>query len=231
MDSSKNKRLFSLFRRDMGISSDKFDGYRKMVEDRYIEPTIIEERHMNATSISIYSRLFMERILFLGSDIDADVANIMNSQILFLEMENPDKNITMYINSPGGSVYDGLSIYDLMRYVSCPVTTTCIGMAASMAAVILSSGDKGKRLLLPNSQVMIHQPMGGTGRHSQASDIEIANREIQKCKKRLYDILAKNTGKTYEEIEEACDRDRWLDADEAIAFGLVDRKIESKKKE
>lgn len=223
-----HERDFRLFARDHNVSTQTLDDYNKFITNTYIEPTIIEERRLNATQISVFSRLFMERILFLGSEINSDVANIINSQLLYLEMENPKKDINIYINSPGGSVYDGLSIYDVFKYITSPISTTCIGTAASMGAVLLSSGDKEKRFALPHSQVMIHQPMGGNGRMSQASDIEIANREIQKCKSTLYGILSENTGKTYEEIEVNCDRDKWFTADEALSFGLVDTVIKRK---
>lgn len=218
---------YTLFARDHGVNSMLLNDYNNKVVDTYIEPTIIEERRLNATQISVFSRLFMERILFLGSEINSDVANIINSQILYLEMIAPEKNINVYINSPGGSVYDGLSIYDIFKYTSCPITTTCIGTAASMGAILLSSGDN--RLSLPHSQIMIHQPLGGNGRMTQASDIEIANNEIQKCKRTLYNILVENTGRSYEEIEKACDRDNWFTATDAIDFGLIDKIIEKKK--
>lgn len=219
----KNYRLFA---RDNGVSSMTLDSYNNKFVDTYIEPTIIEERRLNATQISVFSRLFMERILFLGTEINSDVANIINSQLLFLEMENPTQPINLYINSPGGSVYDGLSIYDLMKYISCPVNTNCIGTAASMGAVLLSSGDK--RTALPHSKIMIHQPLGGNGRMMQASDIEIANIEMQKCKSTLYDILSENTKKPVEEIIKACDRDNWFTAKEAVDFGLIDSIIKKK---
>lgn len=216
---------FRLFARDHHVSGQLLDDYLK--SNDYIEPTIIEERRLNATQISVFSRLFMERILFLGSEINSDVANIVNSQLLYLQTENPDKPITLYINCPGGSVYDGMSIYDVAKYVSCPISTTCCGMAASMAAVLLSSGDKGKRTALPHSQIMIHQPSGGTGR-VQASDMEIAWKEMKKCKDMLYKVLAENTGKTFEEIEALCDRDKWFTADEAVKHGLIDSVIVKK---
>jgi ATP-dependent Clp protease protease subunit len=210
------------------VSSMLIDDYNRKVVDTYIEPTIIEERKLNATQISVFSRLFMERILFIGTEINSDVANVINSQLLYLEMENPEKPISIYINSPGGSVYDGLSIYDLFKYVSSPISTTCIGMAASMGAVLLSSGDNGKRFALPNSQIMIHQPLSSLG-YAQASDIEIANNEVQKCKKTLYNILCENTGKSYDEITAACDRNNWFTSQEAIDFGLIDEVIKKKK--
>lgn len=219
-----NEKDFRLFARDHHVSGQLLDDYIG-----YIEPTIIEERRLNATQISVFSRLFMERILFLGSEINSDVANIVNSQLLYLQTENPDKAITLYINSPGGSVYDGMSIYDVAKYVSCPISTTCCGTAASMGAVLLSSGDKGMRTALPHSQIMIHQPSGGTGR-VQASDMEIAWKEMKKCKDMLYQVLSENTGRPVEEIEALCDRDKWYTAQEAVEQGLIDSVITKKKK-
>lgn len=221
----KDYKKFAL---EHNVNSMLIDDYNRKVVDTYIEPTIIEERKLNATQISVFSRLFMERILFIGTEINSDVANIINSQLLYLEMENPEKQINIYINSPGGNVSDGLSIYDLFQYVSSPISTTCIGMAASMGAVLLSSGEKGKRFALPNSKVMIHQPLTSLG-YAQASDIEIANNELQKCKKTLYEILCENTGKSFDEIAAACDRNNWFTAQEAIDFGLIDEVIRKKK--
>lgn len=229
---------FNLFARDHGVSSMALNDYEKAFTERYIEPnvassnyggataqyiepTIVEERRMNATQISVFSRLFMDRILFLGTEINSDVANIINSQLLFLQTENPSKPITMYINSPGGSVYDGMSIYDTIKFISCPVATTCCGTAASMAAVLLASGEKGMRYSLPHSQIMLHAPSGGTGRVT-APDMRIAAREMEKCEKMLYEVLAADTGKDYDYIKTICDRDYWLTPEEAKAEGVVD---------
>lgn len=212
---------FSLFARDRHVSQTTLDDYAKFTGS-YIEPTIIEERRLNATQISVFSRLFMERILFLGTVIDSDVANIVNSQLLYLQTENPDKPITMYINSPGGSVYDGMSIYDVSKFVSCPIATTCCGTAASMAAVLLSSGDKGKRNALPHSQIMLHAPSGGTGVRTTAPDFRIAAQEMEKCEKMLYEILAENMDKDYEYIKSICDRDYWLTPEEAKNENVID---------
>lgn len=214
---------FSLFARDHKVSSSMIDGYTKMM-DNYIEPTIIEERKLNATQISVFSRLFMERILIIGTEINSDVANIVNSQLLFLQTDNPSKPITMYINSPGGSVYDGMGIYDVAKFVSCPIATTCWGTAASMAAVLLSSGDKGMRNALPHSQIMIHCPSGGTGRVT-APDMKIAAAEMVKCENMIYQVLAENTGKDFDYIKEKCDRDCWLTPEEAIKEGIIDSVI------
>lgn len=218
---------FKLFASDKKVSTSLYDDYAKKLTNSYIEPTIVEERSLNVTQISAFSRLFMDRILFLGSGIDSDVANIMNAQLLYLEMVDPEKPITVYINSPGGSVYDGMSIYDVFQYVSCPIQTTCIGTAASMGAVLLSSGEKGCRSALPHSSIMIHQPSGGTGRVS-ASDMEIAWEEMKKCKEMLYEVLSNNTGKTVEEIEALCDRDKWYTSAEALENGLIDNIIKRK---
>lgn len=214
---------YRLFARDRGISGTKLDGYSKYL-DTYIEPTIVEERKLNATQISVFSRLFMDRILFLGTGIDSDVANIINSQLLFLQTENPGRQVTMYINSPGGSVYDGMSIYDVMQFIDCPVATTCCGTAASMAAVLLSSGEKGLRTALPHSQIMVHAPSSGLER-TTAPDFRIAAAEMEKCEKMLYEVLAENTGKDYEYIKKICDRDYWLQPEEAINEGLIDKVI------
>lgn len=214
---------YRLFARDKGVSGSMVDGYSKLL-DTYIEPTIVEERELNATQISVFSRLFMDRILFLGTAIDSDVANIINSQLLFLQTENPGRPVTMYINSPGGSVYDGMSIYDVMEFINCPVVTTCCGTAASMAAVLLASGEKGMRSALPHSQIMVHAPSGGTGR-ATAPDFRIAAAEMEKCERMLYEVLAEKTGKEYDYIKQICDRDYWLTPAESINEGLIDKII------
>lgn len=223
MDLEKDYRLFA---RDKGISGYMLDQYAQ-----YIEPTIVEERRMNATQISVFSRLFMDRILFLGTEINSDVANIMNSQLLFLQAENPNKGITMYINSPGGSVYDGMSIYDVIKFISCPVTTTCCGTAASMAAVLLAAGEKGTRGALPHSQIMLHAPSGGTGGRTTAPDFRIAAAEMEKCENMLYRVLADDTGKDFNYIKKICDRDFWLLPEEAIEVGVIDTIIKGEKPE
>lgn len=214
---------YRLFARDKGVSGTMLDKYSDFV-GHYIEPTIVEERKLNATQISVFSRLFMDRILFLGTAIDSDVANIVNSQLLFLQTENPNRQITMYINSPGGSVYDGMSIYDVMEFVTCPVATTCCGTAASMAAVLLASGEKGLRSALPHSQIMVHAPSSGLDR-ATAPDFRIAAAEMEKCEKMLYEVLSEKTGKDYDYIKKICDRDYWLVPSEAIEEGLIDRII------
>jgi len=203
-----------------GISSLKMDRYMSMARN-YITPYIIEERPMNITQLDVFSRLMKDRIIFLGVPIDDDVANIIQAQLLFLESQDPERDIQIYLNSPGGVVYAGLGIYDTMQYLKPDVSTICTGMAASMAAVLLCAGAKGKRFALPHSRVMIHQPMGGA--QGQASDIEIEAQEIQKIKKELYEIIADHTGKPYDQVWNDCDRDHWMIASEAQEYGLIDK--------
>lgn len=201
-----------------GISSIKMDAYFNNIEG--MTRTVIEERNTNFREIDVFSRLMADRIIFLGSGIDDYISNIIIAQLLFLESVDAKKDILMYINSPGGSVYAGLGIYDTMHYIKPDVATICTGLAASMGAVLLAGGAAGKRSALPHSRVMIHQPLGGA--QGQASDIEITAREIQKLKKELYDILAHHTGKDYETIWKDSDRDCWMIAEEAKAYGLID---------
>ncbi|MCK3682554.1 ATP-dependent Clp endopeptidase proteolytic subunit ClpP [Maribellus sp. YY47] len=186
----------------------------------YISPTIIEERQLNVASMDVFSRLMMDRIIFLGVPIDDTVANIIQAQLLFLESTDPSKDIQIYFNSPGGSVYAGLGIYDTMQYITANVATICTGMAASMAAVLMTAGAKGKRSALKHSRIMIHQPMGGA--QGQASDIEITAREIKKIKNELYSIIAEHSGQTFEQIEKDSDRDYWMTAQEAVDYGMID---------
>jgi len=213
-------------RLDHGISSLSQEKYTSVLNN-YISPTIIEERQMNVASMDVFSRLMMDRIIFLGLAIDDYVANIIQAQLLFLESSDPSKDIQIYLNSPGGSVYAGLGIYDTMQYISSDVATICTGMAASMAAVLLAAGTKGKRSALPHSRVMIHQPMGGA--QGQASDIEITAREIQKLKKELYEILSSHSGNSMKKIEKDSDRDFWMIAKEAKEYGMIDEILERKK--
>ena len=189
-------------------------------------PYVIEQNSRGERSYDIYSRLLKDRIIFLGEEINDAVASTVVAQLLFLESEDPGKDIHMYINSPGGSVTAGLAIYDTMNYVKCDVSTTCIGMAASMGAFLLSSGAKGKRYALPNAEVMIHQPLGGA--QGQATEIQIAAEHILKTKKKLNQILADNAGKPVEEVEKDTDRDNWLSADEAKEYGLIDEVIKDR---
>ena len=210
-----------------GISGNLFDSYSK-VTDSYISPTIIEERQLNVASMDVFSRLMMDRIIFLGTEINDDVANIVQAQLLYLESADSSKDISIYLNSPGGSVYAGLGIYDTMQYISSSVATICTGLAASMAAVLLVAGENGKRSALPHSRIMIHQPMGGA--QGQATDIEITAREILKLKKELFDIISAHSGKPFDEVARDSDRDYWMTADEAKAYGMIDEVLKREKK-
>ncbi len=191
----------------------------------YINPTIIEERQLNVAQMDVFSRLMMDRIIFLGTEVNDYTANVIQAQLLYLDNADPGKDISIYINSPGGSVYAGFGIYDTMQYVGCDVSTMCTGMAASMAAVLLVAGAEGKRYALPHSRVMIHQPMGGM--QGQASDIEIAAKEILKVKAELYQIIADHSKRAVEDIERDSDRDKWMTASEALNYGMIDRVLVS----
>lgn len=186
----------------------------------YISPTIIEERQLNVAQMDVFSRLMMDRIIFLGTEVNDYTANVIQAQLLYLDSADPGKDVSIYINSPGGSVYAGLGIYDTMQYIKSDVSTICTGMAASMAAVLLVAGEKGKRFALKHSRVMIHQPMGGA--QGQASDIEITAREIQKLKKELYTIISEHSGQPFEKVERDSDRDYWMTAYEAKDYGMID---------
>ena len=210
-----------------GISSTSLDKYTSIHAD-YISPTIIEERQMNVATMDVYSRLMMDRIIFLGVGINDYVANIIQAQLLFLESVDAKKDIQIYLNSPGGSVYAGLGIYDTMQYINPDVATICTGMAASMGAVLMCAGTKGKRTSLKHARIMIHQPMGGA--EGQASDIEITAREIQKLKKELYDIIALHSGQKYDKVWKDADRDHWLTAEEAKEYGMLDEILVRNKK-
>ena len=188
-------------------------------------PYVIEQTSKGERSYDIYSRLLKDRIIFLGDEVNDDTASIVVAQLLFLEAEDPEKDIHLYINSPGGSVTAGMAIYDTMHYIKCDVSTVCIGMAASMGAFLLAGGQKGKRYILPNAEVMIHQPLGGA--KGQASDIEIAAKNIIRTKEKLNKILSENTGKSYEQVCKDTDRDNWMSAKEAVEYGLVDSVIEN----
>jgi ATP-dependent Clp protease protease subunit len=202
-----------------GINSMVYDQYTSIAKN-YISPTIIEERQLNVATMDVFSRLMMDRIIFLGVPIDDYVANIIQAQLLFLESVDSGKDIQIYLNTPGGSVYAGLGIYDTMQYIAPDVATICTGMAASMGAVLLCAGEKGKRTALTHSRILIHQPMGGA--QGQASDIEITAREIQKIKKELYEIIAKHSGQTYKKIWKDSDRDYWMTSEEAKDYGMID---------
>src|SRR3954468_8293722 len=202
-----------------GMSSNTLNSYGKYVVTA-LTPNIIEERPMNVAVMDVYSRLMMDRIIFMGYPINDEVANIVTAQLLFLDSTDRTRDINMYINSPGGSVYAGLGIYDTMQYVSPDVATICIGMAASMGSVLLAAGTHGKRAALKHSRVMMHQPSGAIG--GQATDIEVTVKEIRKMKKELYDIVVQHSSQTYERVEADFDRDYWMTAPEAKEYGLID---------
>jgi len=202
-----------------GINSMVFDQIKSISND-YISPTIIEERQLNVASMDVFSRLMMDRIIFLGLPITDYVANIIQAQLLYLESTDPSKDIQIYLNTPGGSVHAGLGIYDTMQYISSDIATICTGMAASMGAVLLTAGTKGKRSALKHSRIMIHQPMGGA--QGQASDIEITAREILKARNQLYIIIADHTGNNIKKVEKDADRDYWMSSEEAKKYGMID---------
>ncbi len=211
-----------------GINSIAYDKYQSILNNGYISPTIIEERQLNVASMDVFSRLMMDRIIFLGVAIDDTVANIIQAQLLFLESVDSSKDIQIYLNTPGGSVYAGLGIYDTMQYIAPEVATICTGMAASMGAILLCAGADGKRTALKHSRILIHQPMGGA--EGQASDIEITAREIQKLKKELYEIIAHHSKQTYDKIWQDADRDFWMTAEEAKSYGMIDEILIRNKK-
>lgn len=212
---------FRRFAKDKhGVSSLTLHRYSSIVANSYISPTIIEERQLNVASMDVFSRLMMDRIIFLGLPIDDYVANIVQAQLLYLDSSDPGKDIQIYFNTPGGSVNAGLGIYDTMQYITSDVATICTGMAASMGAVLLTAGTKGKRSALKHSRIMIHQPMGGV--EGQASDIEIQAREIMKVKRELYEIIALHSGNPVEKVEKDSDRDHWMTSVEAKEYGMID---------
>jgi ATP-dependent Clp protease protease subunit len=212
-----------------GISSLTLSRYASVVnQGGYISPTIIEERQLNVASMDVFSRLMMDRIIFLGLPIDDYVANIIQAQLLYLDSSDPGKDIQLYFNTPGGSVHAGLGIYDTMQYISADIATICTGMAASMGAVLLTAGTKGKRSALKHSRIMIHQPMGGA--EGQASDIEIQAREIVKLKRELYEIIAYHSGNPVEKVEKDSDRDHWMTSTEAKEYGMIDEILLKPKK-
>ena len=214
-----NNEFYKYATKHRGINGLGLEKYANTIVD-YISPTIIEERQLNVAQMDVFSRLMMDRIIFLGDQIDDYVANIIQAQLLFLESADPKRDIQIYLNSPGGSVYAGLGIYDTMQFIQPDVATICTGMAASMAAVLLCAGADGKRSALKHSRIMIHQPMGGM--QGQASDIEITAREIQKVKKELYEIIAQHTKQPNDKVWADSDRDYWMTAEEAKAYGMVD---------
>lgn len=211
----------------LGMNGLALDQYTNSITSSFISPTIIEERQLNVAQMDVFSRLMMDRIIFLGTQIDDYTANVIQAQLLFLDSSDPGKDISIYLNSPGGSVYAGLGIYDTMQYISSDVSTICTGMAASMAAVLLVAGEKGKRFALKHSRVMIHQPMGGA--QGQASDIEITAREIQKLKTELYTIIAEHSGQPYDKVYNDSDRDYWMTSAEAAEYGMIDKVLEKTK--
>jgi ATP-dependent Clp protease, protease subunit len=211
--------------RHVGLNGNAFDQYKGLFTN-YITPNIIEARQLNVAAMDVFSRLMMDRIIFLGLPIDDYVANVIQAQLLFLESTDPAKDIQIYFNTPGGSVHAGLGIYDTMQYITSNVATICTGMAASMGAILLAAGTKGKRTALKHSRIMIHQPMGGVS--GQASDIEITAREIHKIKLELYEILSAHTGKPVKTVSKDSDRDFWMTAHEAMEYGMIDEVLERK---
>jgi len=212
----------------LGMNGSRLDSYMKITSDYgYISPTIIEERQLNVAQMDVFSRLMMDRIIFLGTQVDDYTAYVVQAQLLYLDSSDPGKDISIYINSPGGSVYAGYGIYDTMQFISSDVSTICTGIAASMAAVLLVAGTPKKRFALTHSRVMIHQPLGGV--QGQASDIEITAREIARVKQELYSIISKHSGQPVEKVSKDSDRDFWMSAAEAKDYGMVDDVLVSKK--
>lgn len=225
MDYGKEFEKFAI--KDQGISSTYYNQIMNSMYPVGLTPNIIEERQMNAVAMDVFSRLMMDRIIFMGTGINDQVANIIQAQLLFLESTDASKDIQIYINSPGGSVYAGLGIYDTMQLIKPDVATICTGMAASMGAVLLCAGAKGKRSGLTHSRVMIHQPLGGA--QGQASDIEITAREIVTLKEELYKIISKHTGQDYDKVYNDSDRDYWMKADKAKEYGMIDEVLSGSK--
>jgi ATP-dependent Clp protease protease subunit len=209
------------------LNSNTLDDYKKTI-DAYINPSIIEERKLNVASMDVFSRLMMDRIVFLGVQIDDDVANIITAQLLYLASTDPSADISLYVNTPGGVVTSGLAIYDTMQLIEPDVATICIGQAASMGSVLLCAGAKGKRSCLPHSRVLIHQPLGGA--QGQASDIMIAAKEIEKMRTELYTIISEHSGQPYDKVFKDADRDFWMNAQEALDYGMVDEILTKKAK-
>ncbi|MBO4485523.1 MAG: ATP-dependent Clp endopeptidase proteolytic subunit ClpP [Prevotella sp.] len=210
----------------LGVNGMMLDDVMK-AQAQYMNPYILEERQLNVTQLDVFSRLMMDRVIFLGTEVNDYTANVLQAQLLYLDANDPGKDINVYINSPGGSVYAGLGIYDTMQFIQSDVATICTGMAASMAAVLLVAGKEGKRSALPHSRVMIHQPMGGV--QGQASDIEIEAREIQKLKKELYTIIADHSHTEFDKVWADSDRNYWMTAEEAREYGMIDQVLTRKK--
>jgi len=215
----------------MGINSLTYDRYAHhavtSMDVKNLTPYVIEERQLNISQLDVFSRLMMDRIIFLGTGINSEVANIVQAQLLFLESTDPKRDVSLFLNSPGGGVYAGLGIYDTMQYISPDVATICTGIAASMGAVLLCAGHKGKRSALPHSRIMIHQPLGGA--QGQSTDMEITVREIVKLREELYTIIANHSEQKYEKIEKDSNRDFWMKADEAVKYGMIDEVLTRKK--
>ena len=220
--------FYNFATKHLRMSGSALESYLK-VNGSYISPSILEERQLNVTQMDVFSRLMMDRIIFLGTPIDDYVANVIQAQLLFLDTSDPGKDISIYINSPGGSVHAGLGIYDTMQYIDSDVATICTGMAASMAAVLLVAGEKGKRSALRHSRVMIHQPMGGM--QGQASDMEINYRQIMILRNELYQIIADHSGQPFEKIEKDSDRDFWMTSQEALDYGMIDKVLTREKRD
>ena len=224
----QNNEFRKFATKHLRMNSLALDNFMDAQDNYYVSPTILEERQLNVTQMDVFSRLMMDRIIFLGTPIDDYVANVIQAQLLFLDTADPGTDISIYINSPGGVVQAGLGIYDTMQYISSKVGTICTGMAASMAAVLLVAGEKGRRSALPHSRVMIHQPSGGM--QGQSSDMEIAVREVQKLRQELYHIISEHSGQSFKKVEKDSDRDYWMTAQEALAYGMVDSVLTKNKK-
>lgn len=228
--SKQDFRKFCQSRNPFGMSA--IDAQLASIEAHgggYINPTILEEREFNMSQMDVFSRLMMDRIIFLGTDVSSYSANIVNAQLLYLDSVDPERDINMYINSPGGSCIDGFAVIDTMDFIKADVSTLCAGLAASFGAMLLCNGAKGKRSALPHASIMIHQPLISGGISGQATDIEIENREMQKTKKALYEVMAANTGRSFQEVWDACERNNWMTSEEAKDFGLIDTVIQPKK--
>lgn len=226
MDRNNDFRKYAT--KHLGMNGLSLDQYAR-VTNSYISPTILEERRLNVTQMDVFSRLMMERIIFLGTAVDDYAANVIQAQLLYLDSAEPGKDISIYLNTPGGSVYAGLGIYDTMQFISSDISTICTGVAASMGAVLLVAGTKGKRFALKHSRIMIHQPSGGT--QGVAADMEINLREMLKLKKELYQIIADHSGKSYKQIEKDSDRDFWMTSQEALDYGMIDKVLIKEKKQ
>ena len=224
----QNNEFRKFATKHLRMNSLALDNFMAAQDNYYVSPTILEERQLNVTQMDVFSRLMMDRIIFLGTPIDDYVANVIQAQLLFLDTADSGKDISIYINSPGGVVQAGLGIYDTMQYISSKVGTICTGMAASMAAVLLVAGEKGRRSALPHSRVMIHQPSGSM--QGQSSDMEIAVREVQKLRQELYHIISEHSGQSFKKVEKDSDRDYWMTAQEALAYGMVDSVLTKNKK-